>query len=49
MCRLEETIERLENGTEIQDVIDAIEVLALEVTDLRENRNVGITRLFARS
>ena len=47
-CRLDETIETLENGSEIQDVFDAIEVLALEVKDLKEIQYVG-TPLFART
>jgi FtsZ-binding cell division protein ZapB len=48
MCRLDDAIEKLENGSEIQDVIDAIEVLALEMTDLKEIYYAG-TPLLTRS
>lgn len=49
MRSLDETIEQLENGTEIQDVIDAMEVIAVEVEALKEPRHAGISYLFTRS
>ena len=48
MDRLDLAIDKLENGTEVQDVIHAIEVLALEVHDLKETHYVG-TQVPARS
>ncbi|MHA2047747.1 MAG: hypothetical protein ACW99G_23435 [Candidatus Thorarchaeota archaeon] len=49
MCKLEDVIEKLENGSDVKDIIDAIEVLALETNDLKENRNAGTTPMPTRS
>ncbi len=48
-CRIDDAIEKLENGSEIQDVVDAFEVVALEVTDLRGIRYDGHTQMSTRS
>jgi FtsZ-binding cell division protein ZapB len=49
MCRLEDAIHKLENGSDVKDIIDAIEVLALEMNDLKEIRYAGTTPMPTRS
>lgn len=49
MCRLDDAIEKLENGSDIKDVIDAMDILALEIHDLKETHYGRHTSMPARS